>query len=116
MKNLYLIAFCFSVFSTSVFGQSTSDVKEIVSHYDLNKIKDREIYYRKKAETEKQKAIAVARINNWPLTIKQENGGISELMKLTANGYPIYYTTDNVNAAKSTRANFLHNGGGIIVN
>ena len=94
MKNLYLFAFFFTVFSASVFGQSPSDVKEIVSHYDLNKIKEREIYYRKKAETEKQKAIAVARINNWPLTIKQENGGISELMKLTADGYPIYYTTD----------------------
>ncbi len=116
MKNLYLIAFVFTVFSASVFGQSPSDVKEIVSHYDLNKIKEREIYYRKKAEVEKQKAITIARINNWPLIIENENGSKSELMKLTADGYPIYYTTDNVNAARTTRTNFLHNNGGMGLN
>ena len=116
MKNLYLIAFVFTVFSASVFGQSPSDVKEIVSHYDLNKIKEREIYYRKKAEVEKQKAITVARLNNWPLIIENENGSKSELMKLTADGYPIYYTTDNVNAARTTRTNFLHNNGGMGLN
>lgn len=116
MKNLYLIAFVFTFFSASVFGQSPSDVKEIVSHYDLNKIKEREIYYRKKAQVEKQKAITVARLNNWPLVIENENGSKSELMRLTADGYPIYYTTDNVNAAKSTRTNFLHNGGGMGLN
>lgn len=116
MKNLYLIALVFTVFSASVFGQSPSDVKDIISHYDLNKIKEKEIYYRKKAETEKQKAITVARLNNWPLVIENENGSKSELMKLTADGYPIYYTTDNVNAAKSTRVNFLHNAGGMGLN
>ena len=116
MKNLYIIAFCFTVFSASVFGQSPSDVREIVSHYDLNKIKEREIYFRKKAEVEKQKAITVARLNNWPLIIENENGSKSELMKLTADGYPIYYTTDNVNAARTTRTNFLHNNGGMGLN
>lgn len=116
MKNLYLIAFVFTVFSASIFGQSPSDVKEIISHYDLNKIKEKELYYRKKAATEKAKAIAVAQINNWPLVIETKNGSKSELMKLTADGYPIYYTTDNVNAARSTRTNFLHNGGGMGLN
>src|SRR6478672_4201816 len=116
MKNLYLVALLFSGFSACVYAQSPSDVKEITSHYDLNKIKERELYYTKRAEIEKQKAISVARINNWPLVIENENGSKSELMKLTADGYPIYYTTDNVNAAKSTRTNFLHNGGGMGLN
>ncbi len=116
MKNLYLIAFVFTVFCASVFGQSPSDVKNIISHYDLNKIKEKEIYYRKKAQAEKAKAETVARLNNWPLVVVNENGSKSELMKLTADGYPIYYTTDNVNAAKSTRANFLHNNGGMGLN
>ncbi len=116
MKNLYLVAFVLSVFSASVFGQSPSDVKEIISHYDLNKIKEREIYYRKKAQTEKAKAESVARLNNWPLVVINENGSKSELMKLTADGYPIYYTTDNVAAARSTRTNFLHNNGGMGLN
>jgi subtilisin-like proprotein convertase family protein len=116
MKNLYLFALVFTVFGSSVFGQSPSDVKEIIYHYDLNKIKEKEIYYRKKAATEKEKAIAVARLNNWPIVIENEIGGKSELMKLTADGYPVYYSTDNVAAAKSTRTNFLHNGGGMGLN
>lgn len=34
-------------------------------------------------------------------------------MSVTPDGYPIYYATTNVNAAKSTRANFLNTGGGM---
>jgi subtilisin-like proprotein convertase family protein len=34
-------------------------------------------------------------------------------MKLTPDGFPIYYATTNVAAARSTRANFLNTGGGL---
>ncbi len=116
MKNLYLFSLIFSLFGATVYGQSPNDVKKIVSHYDLKKLKEKEVFYRKKAAIDKQKAIAAALINNWPLVIEKEDGSKSELMKLTTSGYPVYYTTDNVNAARSTRTNFLHNGGGLSLN
>ncbi|MES2747696.1 MAG: S8 family serine peptidase [Bacteroidota bacterium] len=116
MKNLYLLSLVFTIFSSSIFAQSPSDVKKIIANYDVNKLKEREIFYRKKTQAEKQKAIAVAKINNWPIVIENENGSFSELMKLTADGYPIYYTTDNANAARSTRTNFLHTGGALGLN
>jgi len=37
-------------------------------------------------------------------------------MKLTPDGLPIYYSTQNVNAAKSTRASFLNTGGSLGLN
>ena len=37
-------------------------------------------------------------------------------MKLSPEGLPIYYSTENVNAAKSTRANHLNTGGSLGLN
>lgn len=37
-------------------------------------------------------------------------------MRLTPDGYPIYYSTENVNAARTTRASFLNTGGGMGLN
>lgn len=116
MKNIYLLCLVFSLCGLTVFGQSPEDVKKITETYDLNKIKEKEIFYRKKAQIEKQKAVAAALVNHWPLVIEGKNGSRSELMKLSPDGYPIYYATDNVAAAKSTRTNFLHNGGGMGLN
>lgn len=116
MKKLYLFSVVVALFSCAVMAQTPDEAKKIVANYDLGKLKERENFYRKKAKAEKEKAIAVARINNWPLVVEGEDGSFSELMKLTPDGYPMYYTTQNVNAARSTRTNFLHNGGGMGLN
>ncbi len=116
MKNSYLLSLLFILFGITAYSQTPDDVKKIVANYDLNKLKEKEILYRKKAQIEKQKAEAAARINNWPIVIEGENGTRSELMKLTPDGYPMYYTTDNIAAARSTRTNFLHSGGGMNLN
>ena len=112
--KLSLIAFTF--FSFSTFGQSPEEIRKIVSNYDLKVLQEKEAFYRKKEEVEKRKAHAVARINNWPITIQKEDGSYAELMKLTPDGYPMYYSTDNVNAARSTRTNHLHSGGSLGLN
>ena len=59
---------------------------------------------------EKAYAIKMAKENGWEVII--ENDSVSmELMRISKEGSPIYYITHNSNAAKSTRANTLHNGG-----
>lgn len=116
MKNLYLFSLVVGLFTGGVFAQTPDDVKKIVATYDLNKLKEREIFYKKKAALEKEKAVAVAKINNWPIVVRNPDGTKSELMKLSPDGYPLYYTTNNVNAARTTRTNFLHNGGGMGLN
>jgi subtilisin-like proprotein convertase family protein/predicted secreted protein len=115
MKNCALLLLV-SFFSLSAVGQTPEQVKKIVDNYDLKLLKDKQEYYRRKQETDKRKALIAANINHWPEFIEKEDGTIAELMKLSPDGYPIYYTTDNVNAAKSTRTNHLHSGGSLGLN
>jgi subtilisin-like proprotein convertase family protein len=116
MKKNYLLLFSILFVSVTVFGQSREDVKKITAEYDMVKLKEREDFYREKARKEKKKAIEVALSKNWPIYTVGEDGNISELMKLSAEGLPIYYSTQNVNAAKSTRANHLNTGGSLGLN
>ena len=111
MKKNYFLLLSIIFVSFTVFGQSQADVKKITANYDMAKLKKTEEFYRKKQEADKRKAIAVALVKNWPLVIKNEDGNFSELMRLSPEGLPIYYATQNVNAAKSTRANHLNTGG-----
>ncbi|MFN7013543.1 MAG: S8 family serine peptidase, partial [Bacteroidia bacterium] len=64
----------------------------------------------------KQKAIATAVAKGWPVYVEKEDGSILEIMKLTPDGFPIYYSTHNVNAALSTRASFLNSTGSMGLN
>lgn len=94
--------------STISFAQNAKEIKQIVKNYDLNKIKELQAKYAKEAIVEKQKAITKAKENNWPVFRKNRDGSDEELMKLTPDGFPVYYSTSNVNAAKSTRADILN--------
>lgn len=113
MKMKTLLLFFSLIFSGLVFSQTKEDVEKIIKNYDLEKIKELEVSYKKKEEAEKKAAYEAARINGWPITIKKEDGTFQELMKLTPDGYPVYYSTNNVNAARSTRTNYLNTGGGL---
>jgi subtilisin-like proprotein convertase family protein len=116
MKEKYLLLFLILFAGISVFGQSEEDVKKITAEYNMPKLKEREDFYREKARKEKQKAIETARTKNWPIYTISEDGNISELMKLSPEGLPIYYSTQNVNAARATRASHLNTGGSLGLN
>lgn len=111
MKKSYLFLFSILFVGTAAFAQSKEDVKKITAHYDMAKLKEREEFYREKARKEKKKAIETARAKNWPIYTVSDDGNISELMKLSPEGLPIYYSTQNINAAKATRANQINTGG-----
>lgn len=116
MKKNCLLLLAIITISFTVFGQSEKDVNKIIANYDMAKLKKTEELYRKNANIEKEKAIAVALAKNWPILIKGDDGNFSELMKLTPDGFPVYYSTQNVNAARSTRANHLNTGGTLGLN
>jgi subtilisin-like proprotein convertase family protein len=113
MKKRYLIPLLLLLFVNINYSQSKEDVSKIVSSYDLSKIKELQTELKQKTTLQKQKAEAAAIINNWPIRLVNKDGSISELMKLTPDGFPIYYTNNNANAAKSTRANHLNAGGSL---
>lgn len=116
MKNYLLPLLTLLCFTSIFYGQTQEEVKVITAQYDMAKLKEKEAYYRKLAKTEKEKAQAQAVAKGWPLFVKKDDGNILELMRLTSDGYPIYYSTENVNAARTTRANFLNTGGGMGLN
>lgn len=64
-----------------------------------------------KYEKEYAKALNLAKINNWPLTIEKADGGLSTLVKVTETGQPVYLTTTNAGSAITSRANYLMPGG-----
>ena len=113
MKKTYFLSLLSLLFVNLFYSQSKEDVTKIVGSYDLLKIKDLQNDLKKKTTLEKQKAEAAAIINNWPIRIVNKDGSISELMKLTPDGFPIYYTNNNADAAKSTRANHLNSSGSL---
>ena len=116
MKNNSLSLLFLSLLSFSIFAQTQDDIKKITANYDLAKLKEKENFFKSKSQADKQKAIAIALQNNWPIRIEKPDGTISELMRISREGFPIYYTTDNVNAARTTRTNHLNSGGSLGLN
>ncbi|MDQ7959388.1 S8 family serine peptidase [Flavobacterium lindanitolerans] len=114
IKALSLL-FLFSIPFTG-FSQDKNDIEQITKNYDLKKLKELQEVYRKKAASEKRQALKAAKLNNWPEFIKNENGTVDELIKLTPDGFPLYYSVDNRSAARSTRTNFLNTGGSLGLN
>lgn len=114
MKTKLSLAVFALMFSSTILAQTKEDVAKIVSEYDLDKIKSKEIEFKKKQQERKRIAEEAARKNGWEISRVKKDGGYEELMDLTPDGFPIYYTTDsNVAAAISTRANYLNSGGGL---
>lgn len=100
----------------TVTAQTAQERQEIIKTYDLSKLNVMAQDAARKAEADKQKAIRFARENGIPLVIKHADGTLDELIRIDENNVPIYYSTKNVAAARSTRANFLNTGGGLGLN
>jgi subtilisin-like proprotein convertase family protein len=116
MKKNYFLLLSILFVSLNFYGQSQADIKNIIANYDIAKLNKMEAFYRKKAQEDKAKAIAVAKTKNWPIYTVKDDGSVSELMKLSPEGLPIYYSTNNVDAARSTRTNHLNTNGSLGLN
>jgi len=114
LKKLLLLILLIG-FSIS-YSQTEDQKKEITANYDLLKLQKLHDEFSVKNKEEKEKAIKVAKTKGWPITIHHKDGAFSELQRLRLDGSPVYYSTYNHTAAKSTRANFMHNGGGLGLN
>jgi len=113
MKKIILSLFLLS--TSFSFSQTKEEIKEITKDYNIEWLNS---FSKEKAlisKTQKEKAIKLAKENNWPITFIDQRGAFCEIIKVE-NGIPMYYTTFNIGAAKSTRADFLHNGGGLNLN
>lgn len=115
MKKMKNKIFILSVCLTSLFGyaQSEKDILNITKDYDVALIKSKALEFKISEEKERTRAYNYALQNNIPLSYTDEKGNFHQLMKLTLDGYPIYFATENQAAAKSTRAVQLNTGGSL---
>ncbi len=100
------------IFIPSSHGQTVNQKKQITSRYDKVAISELQTKFSASSRIEKEKALKMARVKNWPIII-EEDGKYAELQRLAPDGSPIYYTTFNVDAAKSTRTDHLNIGGSL---
>ncbi len=114
--KLNLIAVGCLFLASSVMAQTTQQKAKITSQYNKQILTELERNFSAKAQKEKQEAIQMAQQKGWEVKMKLEDGRYAELQKITSTGEPIYYITYNVDAAKSTRTNFLNSGGGLGLN
>jgi len=110
-KKLLTFSFFF-IFIGFGFSQTPKQAKEITEKYDIERLKKLESSFEKTFYSEHNNAIRLANHNGWPISYTDDNGTFFKLRKVI-NGSPIYYRTFNVDAAISTRANYLHNGGSL---
>ncbi len=96
-------------------AQTLAEKQKIVDRYDLGELLKLENEYFQRISSEKERVKKLAVSLNIPLII-EENGTYRELQKILPDGSLIYYTTFNVNAARSTRTNHLNSGGSLGLN
>ncbi|OEJ98934.1 hypothetical protein A8C32_07025 [Flavivirga aquatica] len=119
MKNLYRLIY-FIIFNGIYgigFSQTQNDIEIIKSQSNLEILNTLSKKYEKDSKANKQRALSLAKENGWEPFFLNKNGSMSQLIGVSVDGKsPVYYTTDNTNAATSTRTNFLNSGGGLGLN
>ena len=105
------------LFSLTIANAQTDAQKaQIKSGYDQTKLSTLQVLYKNKAEANKLRAIQLAKQNGWEVSKLNSDGTIDELVSVSPDGRPVYYTIYNDDAAISTRAVHLNTGGNLGLN
>ncbi|WP_246223787.1 GEVED domain-containing protein [Fulvivirga kasyanovii] len=112
--KVVLPIFLFSI--SMAFAQTPTEKQKISSRYDKTRLSELQKEYSQKALTAKQNALQMAAQKGWEVLKSNGDGSFDELIAVSKDGKPIYYTVYNVSAARSTRANHLHSGGTLGLN
>lgn len=111
-----ITSFLLILFSIVTFGQTELERQKIIAGTNIAELNRLKPIYDSVFRAQKAEAVAKAKVQGWPLTKSEKNGGISELIRLDKEGNPIYFSTDNAGAAITTRANKLNSGGSLGLN
>lgn len=109
-KSLFTLTFI--IFGVSLMAQTNAQKSVLLQETNTEYLLQKSAELKNIAEQAKASAIQKAKENNWKVLF-ETNKQLIELMKLDELGNPLYYCTDNANAAISTSTNELHNGGSL---
>lgn len=102
---------CFLFLAINTIAQTPEQAKKITASYNISYLQDFATKSLEKSTQERKEAIDYAEARNIPVSYTTEEGAFVALQKVMPDGALIYYTTNNVDAAKSTRADHLNIGG-----
>ena len=102
MLKKRVAAFIFCVLTGIVLSKNNTDVDRLFEMSQQKRIEFNRL---------KQEAKAFAQTHNLPLRFETETA-VAELMRIE-NGMPVYYITDNIDAAATSRADELWPGGSL---
>lgn len=111
----FLMLSVFLAFTFHARAQKNVDLKKIKGKYNQEKLTSIEKNLKSKSTLLKKEAIKIAKEKGWKTKFTNKKGELLEIQKVV-NGKPIYYTTFNVAAAKSTRTDHLNSGGSLGLN
>ena len=95
------------------FSQTEAQKQEITSRYNQEELDALQKRLVAKNQHQKQETNNLATQRGLQKRVVLADGGVAELQYIADDGSPIYYRTFNINAAKSTRADYLNSGGGL---
>lgn len=127
MKQIYFkkIAFFLFIAPTLFYAQTQQQMLELKKKTNIKYLVELQKTLGVKSKLERDRAYQLADQKGWKKTFTDANGSTLELIKVSEEGKPIYYKTDNifdaspipnVVAARATRASWLHDGGGLGLN
>lgn len=98
-------------FSLFAFAQTEEEAQKITAFYDKAYLQDLAAKSLEASTREKKEAIEYARARNIPISYTTKDSAYAELQRVLPDGTLIYFQTNNVAAAKSTRVNHINTGG-----
>lgn len=101
-KHLFIVCIALISALSPLRGQKITDVNSLVAFSDK---KEKELKEQRKA------AEVFAEKNKLPLTYRDNNGSFQELQFITEDGIPMYYISDNAEAARTISTSEVQDGG-----
>lgn len=106
----------FSSFLNPVLSQNTQDLQQILKVTNVTELRRMSADLQKQSEIKHRQAIDQAIRKGWMIRNTGKDGTSIELKELGKNGIPVYYITDNLNAAKTVSTNKVWSGGSVGLN
>ena len=113
LKKISLLSFL--LFSSILFAQNKKERTNIITHTNNQYLQKLSLSLSVTNAKQKKEAEQKAKEMGWPIK-GSEHGQAFELIRLTPDGKPVYYQTENYYAAKTINTDKLYNGGSLGIN
>lgn len=113
MRKILLIVFSVVFSFSGMQAQNRLQREVITKEYNQTKLSQLRSTLDQRSTVRKQRALDLAAQKGWEIRKENEDGSFDELIGVSADDQPIYYTIYNADAARSTRADHLNGGGSL---